>query len=228
MLQFTLFVIALYSANSQNVKYKYETSGRVTDMITSFTAQIEAAVLQSTFEFEMKQGAVNDSNQVSDNMISVLKVFPHMVNLYICLENGLFQGRINEYYHLNNQTLSDVCLTRRNLNRKILQISSWSNPYVMASDTYIYPVLNYGKPLYKNVNGSNVYTGMIAADISYSSLSNFLSATYNDTEKKVFIVDKKTSALVGSSTPARLSQGNVRTSFHHLFCNFVNFLQLIS
>lgn len=228
MLQLVLCFIALYSVNSQNVQYRYETSGRMTDMITSFTAQIEAAVLQSTLEFEMKQGAFNDSNQISNNMISVLKVFPQMVNLYICLENGLFQGRINEHYHLNNQTFSDVCLKQRNLNRKILQISSWSDPYVMATNTHIYPVLNYGKPLYKNVNGSNVYIGMIAADISYGSLSDSLSSIYNDTEKTVFIVDKKTSALVGSSTPARLTLGNVRTSLHHIFCNLVKFLRLIS
>jgi hypothetical protein len=173
----------------------------------------------------MNRGVVNKTTQVSDNMVSVIKLNPHIVRLCICLENGLYQGYINEYYHLNNQTLSDICLTPRYLKQKQFQIPGWSGPYITTSYSKSYSVLSYEKPLYNIVNGSNIYLGMIAADISYGSLSDFLLATYNNSDKNVFIVDKKTGALMGSSIPAQLSHipaqsyhhSNVRTSYHHLF-----------
>jgi len=199
----------LVLVSSQNVVNKFETCGRVTDMIASFTSHIESTVLQSLIEFEMNRGVVNKTTQTSDNMVSVVKVNPHIIRLSFCLENGLFQGHINEHYHLKNQTLSDICVKQ-----KPFQIPGWSSPYVTTSYSESYSVLSYKKPLYDSVNGSNIYLGMIAADISYGSLSTFLSATYNNTDKNVFIVDKKTGALMGSSTPAQLLHIPAQ-SYHH-------------
>jgi hypothetical protein len=235
MLHFITIFVVLVLVNSQNIEYRYETSGRVTDRIASFTSHIESVVLQSLIEFEMNKGVVNKTTQVSDNMASVVKVNPQMVRFFICLENGLFQGLINEYYHLNNQTLSDICLTPRYPKQNTLQIPTWSGPYVTTSYTESYSVLSYGVPLYNIVNGSNIYLGLIAADISYGFLSEFLSTTYNNSDKNVFIVDKKTGALMGSSIPAQLSHipaesyhhSNVRTSYHHLFWNFINSIRFI-
>lgn len=209
-LRILTILVVLVLVNTQNV-FNYEISGRVIDMIASFTAQIESVVLQSTLEIELIKGVVNNSNSnhISDNMVSILEVYPNMVNLYICFETGLFYQHVDQSYQLKNLTLSNVCKTPRYLNRRLLQTPNWSGPFVTTSYDISYPVLNYEKPLYKNINGSNVYIGMIASDILYSSLSIFLSETYNNSDKNVFIVDCLTGYIMGSSISVQTSYNNV-------------------
>ena len=58
-----------------------------------------------------------------------------------------------------------------------------------------------------NVNGPSHFIGVIAVDVLFEAISAFLKSAYAGTDRNVFVVDKATLSLLGSSLDAKLYSG---------------------
>ena len=99
---------------------------------------------------------------------------------------------------------------------KQIRIPYWTTPYIDALSGY--PMVSLIYPILNNTFDSEEksFVGTIAMDIFLTEISTYLKQAYAKTDRNVFIVDKATLTLVGSSLRANTSIYDPATNYTSL------------
>jgi hypothetical protein len=148
------------------------------------------------------------SNVTSNNLIDVYHVLP----------NGM-----PDMSYRNCPADGNICsfpfkVTKRPwyVQGKSSTTTSWTTPFLQTFPTV--PTIAISYPLYTN----GVFRGVVSANVLLDQISSFLAKSYNNTDRSVFVVDKNTGYLMGSSSGAALYTSDlVRYLVMYNFCLFV-------
>jgi hypothetical protein len=127
----------------------------------------------------------------------------NMVNVYHVLPNGLPDMSYRDCTADPNICAFPFHVTGRPWYRQGAKSTStsWTKPFLQTFPTV--PTIAISYPLYSN----GVFRGVASANVLLDQISGFLEKSYQNTDRNVFVVDKATGYLIGSSMGVALYTG---------------------
>ena len=172
----------------------------------------EVSIFQVGFENRVYYAAVNnnpypfgievDANNASSNQL---------VFVYYPKQNGLPLSLANCSANVNNCPFPFDCRKRPwYMQGKAARTKIWTKPFLQVQPTT--PTVSLVNPIFvPSSSGQRTFIGNFAANVGLLQISSFLQSSYMGTNKNVFVVDKLSGYLIGSSLNALLSTAdNVR------------------